>query len=285
MSTIYNKMTAIADAIREQTGETGKLSLDDMATSIGNISGTNFSVVGGITEPVNPKENTIWVDTSTSITSWIFSATQPETAEEGNVWFPVGASSTAPFNALKKNGITVYPQSAKQYINGAWVYNESKLYQNGVWVDVIPDNYMFYEGYGAVVPLYTEQQRNSTITVASDKITTTMPTTDTGYYLTSCVSQDKISVTKYNWLKVEAKVTRLAGTVNSSSAKHDMRVVLTNNQGAEANAQPASCPASLALTVSARKVYALDISSFTGSYYCGVAGTASAEIYNMWLEE
>lgn len=251
----------------------------------GGGAGYNFKVVGGTTEPLNPKENSIWINTEAEITSWVFSASQPDNLAEGNVWISTGTSSPVGFNALKKNGITVYPLSAKQYINGAWIYKESKMYQNGVWVDVIPDNYLFYGGYGAIVPLYTEQQRNSTITVTSDKITTTMPTTDTGYYLTSCVSQDKISVTKYNWLKVEAKVTRLAGTVNSSSAKHDMRVVLTNNQGAEANAQPASCPASLALTVSARKVYALDISSFTGSYYCGVAGTASAEIYNMWLEE
>lgn len=246
--------------------------------------GLNFAVVKN-PQPASPKDNTIWVDTDVDITGYDFVATAPSTPVNGMVWFVTGASSSAPFNALKKNGITVYPLSAKQYINGAWVYKESKMYQNGVWVDVIPDNYLFYEGYGAVVPLYTEQQRNSTVTVTSDKITTTMPTTDTGYYLTSCVSQDKISVTKYNLLKVEAKVTRLAGTVNSSSAKHDMRVVLTNNQGAEANAQPASCPASLALTVSARKVYALDISSFTGSYFCGVVGTASAEIYNMWLEE
>ena len=250
----------------------------------GGGAALNFSVVGN-PQPANPKANTIWVNTDTKITGWFFSATQPENLAAGNVWFPVSASSTAPFNALKKNGIQVNPLSAKQYINGAWVYKESKMYQNGVWVDVIPDNYLFYEGYGAIVPLYTEQQRNATITVASDKITTTMPTTDTGYYIVSCVSKDKINVTKYNWLKVEAKVTRLAGTVNSSSAKHNMRVVLTNNQSAEANTEPAYCPASLEVAVGERKVYALNIASFTGSYFCGVVGTASAEIYNMWLEE
>lgn len=37
----------------------------------------NFKVIGGITEPSNPKENTIWVNTGTEITSWDFSATEP----------------------------------------------------------------------------------------------------------------------------------------------------------------------------------------------------------------
>lgn len=51
----------------------------------------------------------------------------------GSVWIPTGTSSTAPFNALKKNGITVYPMSAKQHVNGVWVEREAKIYQNGVW--------------------------------------------------------------------------------------------------------------------------------------------------------
>ena len=37
----------------------------------------NFKVVGGTTEPANPSENTIWVNTDEPITSWIFSAKNP----------------------------------------------------------------------------------------------------------------------------------------------------------------------------------------------------------------
>lgn len=78
MATINEKMTSIANAIREKTGKTDKLTLDDMAVEIASISagdGLNFEVVGGTTQPANPKENTIWINTDVEITRWYFSAT------------------------------------------------------------------------------------------------------------------------------------------------------------------------------------------------------------------
>lgn len=53
----------------------------------------------------------------------------------GMVWISTGTSSAVAFNALKKNGIQVYPLSAKQYIGGAWVDVTAKSYQNGAWAD------------------------------------------------------------------------------------------------------------------------------------------------------
>lgn len=94
----------------------------------------NFKVVGGAVQPSDPKENTIWVNTGTAVTGWTFSATAPGSPTAGMVWFAVGAESAAAFNALKKNGITVYPLAAKQYINGAWVDRTAKAYQKGAWV-------------------------------------------------------------------------------------------------------------------------------------------------------
>jgi hypothetical protein len=101
-------------------------------TNAGGGAGLNFKIAGN-PKPGNPAENTIWVDTETPITSWIFSEEKPSPAEDGMVWFNIGTSSAVAFNALKKNGIMVYPISAKQYVNGAWVDVEAKSYQNGVW--------------------------------------------------------------------------------------------------------------------------------------------------------
>lgn len=101
----------------------------------GSGGGLNFKVVGGTATPASPKENTIWVNTDAEITSWVFSATEPETPAAGMVWITTGKSSTAPFNALKKNNITVYPISAKQYVSGAWADKTAKIYQNGAWAD------------------------------------------------------------------------------------------------------------------------------------------------------
>lgn len=92
----------------------------------------NFEVVGGTSVPASPKENTIWVNTNTAITDWVFSATQPS-AKSGRVWISTGTSSPIEFNALKKNGIQVYPISAKQYVSGAWVDRTAKTYQGDKW--------------------------------------------------------------------------------------------------------------------------------------------------------
>lgn len=105
----------------------------------------NFKVVGGTSVPTNPTENTIWVNTSTKITDWVFSATQP-TAASGRVWIPTGTSSLVEFNALKKNGIQVYPISVKQYVGGAWVDKTAKSYQGGKWVEWIPNDAWYFRG-------------------------------------------------------------------------------------------------------------------------------------------
>lgn len=101
--------------------------IHDMIGGGGGAS-LNFKVVGGTSAPSSPKENTIWVNTDAEITSWVFSATEPEAPTAGMVWITTGKTSTAPFNALKKNNITVYPISAKQYVGGAWVDKTAKIY-------------------------------------------------------------------------------------------------------------------------------------------------------------
>lgn len=98
----------------------------------GGGSSLNFKVVGGTTQPTSPGENTIWVNTSVSITGWVFSATVP-TASEGLVWFAIGNNSPVIFNAIKKNNLWVYPDSCQQYISGVWVTKTAKTYQSGTW--------------------------------------------------------------------------------------------------------------------------------------------------------
>lgn len=101
----------------------------------GGGAGLNYRVFGGTSAPSDPKENTIWVNTSTAITRHVFSATQPKNLEAGMIWFQTDAKSAVPFNALKKNNITVYPLFAKQYVSGSLVNKTAKIYQGGKWVD------------------------------------------------------------------------------------------------------------------------------------------------------
>lgn len=100
----------------------------------GGGGGLNFKIIGSTTQPTSPSENTIWVNTSTAITGYVFDVTQP-TGSEGLLWFSTGTSCAAPFNALKKNTIQIYPTGVKQYISGSWVDVSAKTYQGGAWID------------------------------------------------------------------------------------------------------------------------------------------------------
>lgn len=107
----------------------------------------NFSVVRYASEsdlPETAVENTIAVITETEITNWAFDVDEPETLDEGMVWFGIGTSSLVEFNALKTNSVQIYPLCAKQYINGALVDVTAKTYQGGVWVDWTA--YLFKDG-------------------------------------------------------------------------------------------------------------------------------------------
>lgn len=95
----------------------------------------NLFVVGGTTQPTSPKENTLWVNTSTAITGWVFSDTKPTSPVEGMVWFTNGTASLTPLNAIKKNGLWVYPTACQQYVSGAWVSKTARVYTGGAWKD------------------------------------------------------------------------------------------------------------------------------------------------------
>ena len=114
----------------------------------GGGGGLNFQVIHN-PQPDTAKENTIWVDTD-RINNYYFSATQPEGMVDYDVWFPVGTSSTVEFNALKKNGIQVYPLSAKQMVSGVLKDVIAKTYQNGSWIEWIAPGTIFKKGYGWV---------------------------------------------------------------------------------------------------------------------------------------
>ena len=110
----------------------------------GSSATLNFKILGGPEAPSNPKENTIWINTEQEITGWAFSATEPTEPAEGMVWMSTGSSSSVAFNALKKDGIQVYPLAAKQYINDAWVSKEACTYQDDKWSEWV--TYLYYEG-------------------------------------------------------------------------------------------------------------------------------------------
>lgn len=75
--------------------------------------------------------------------------------EEGVVWISTGTPNAAGFNALKKNGIQVYPISAKQGVNGVWESKNARIYKDGNWkafqFDVAPNTDLNWVSLSATV--------------------------------------------------------------------------------------------------------------------------------------
>ena len=106
-----------------QMGSGGGASLNFKVVAVSSLSNLPSSTI----------ENTLAVVTTTPITSYVFSYTAPISPTEGMVWFHTGSTSLTPFNALKKNGIWVYPTACQQYVSNSWVTRTASTYQNGKW--------------------------------------------------------------------------------------------------------------------------------------------------------
>lgn len=218
----------------------------------------NFRVVGGTAEPANPKENTLWVNTDHKITSWIFSPAEPTEPSEGMVWFFTDTSSAVKFNALKKNGIQVYPLSAKQYVSGAWVDVTAKSCQGGAWTE-------WWNGQ-----LYIEGKEYTEVTggwVGKRWITATgtsggsFTKNDTSIRIScgnlaniAATTANKIDLTEFS--KIEVNVTGLS----SGGSGHNGIGIFTGFPG-----NPAANK-----TFASTGVNSFDVSSYTGSYYVAV---------------
>lgn len=159
-------------------------------------AGLNFKVVGGTAQPTTPQENTIWVNTSTKINKWTFSATAPSAPAEGDVWIRTGTSSTAEFEALKKNSISICPVAARQYVSGAWVDKTAKSYIDGGWMDWLL--YIYKDGTLSQISGFT--MTGGSMTNSSGVLTFTSTSTTTEYMLAR--STQKIDFTGFKTLSV-----------------------------------------------------------------------------------
>lgn len=245
----------------------------------GGVSALNFKIVGGAIQPVNPKENTIWVNTQTEISGWAFSATEPGSPVEGMVWIYTGESSTVEFNALKKNGIQVYPISVKQYVGGAWVPVTAQAYQDGAWKEWI--TYLYNNGdectdlTGGWEATATKPSGSGSTAVTptvkkdTNSITYSLTSGNGNYRIGYLVAVKSIDITNYSKITVNVTNFSISGGLivsNSKTSGFQKTAVMNFEVG--------------------RNV--LDISSLSGSYYIligtgGHEGTATFTFDEIYL--
>lgn len=112
----------------------------------GGVDLLNFHVVGGTTQPSNPKENTVWVNTSLAVNGWHVAKEQPAGMATGDVWIPSGRENSAAINALKKNAITVSISPAQQKTSSGLVKVPTKLYRSGAWETIESIVFLYNNG-------------------------------------------------------------------------------------------------------------------------------------------
>lgn len=192
----------------------------------GGANPMNFVVVGGTTAPANPKENTIWVNTSTDISSWVFSATQPESPAEGMVWILIDPASSASINVLKKNVLNIYPAAAMQYVGGAWAEKGAMSYQNGEWTGWSTTLYLYKPGdtCDSVTGGWVAYNGDSSITKGSASMTVKVTS---GYKSGGAKTSMSIDFTGFNTLISKSK---------SSTTDFVIRVTKNGSVVASANA-------------------------------------------------
>lgn len=248
----------------------------------GGGGGLNFSIIGGLTQPTSPKENTIWVNTSTTISSYVFAAEAPSNPAEGMVWITTGTSSGVDFNALKKNVLRVYPISAKQYISGAWVAKTAKTYHGGAWVEWI--NYLYNNGTisDALGGFTGYAQRFSdtsgiaaTVIYNDDSIYIEVGTTNKSG---AALSNNKLDVTKW-------KTIYIRGSISAKDAYHGCFGL---QPGTSSTLPPTALTADNVSGTEA--IHKIDVSSLTGEYYLCFGGhrysgyALNCTIKEIWYE-
>ena len=217
----------------------------------GGGTSLNFKIVGGKTQPENPKANTIWVDTDLDIVNYIFGCDTPSELALGTTWFQIGNAGKAKFNILKKNVIELNLAACKQYIGDKLTSMNAWIYQNGEWIKFsadwsgeLFDNGNQYEDVTGGWIYGAETVTDTTLKASVWSQSSYSPVVRT---------VNKIDITDFSTLHVElSSVTRgmAFGLVETDATN----IVWSNFIGGSGSASAAGS-------------YTLDISAQSGKYY------------------
>ena len=107
--------------------------------------GLDIKIVGGVTQPSNPKENTVWVNTSTAIKNVTFAPNAPASPVTGDVWVNTtnkynSNGTNASTNLIRVNDnpyLEINVLNISQWDGSAWVTRDgSAIYANGAWTNM-----------------------------------------------------------------------------------------------------------------------------------------------------
>ena len=256
----------------------------------GGGAGLNFKVRAYAELPESGAENEIAVITDAEITGWFFSVTEPITPEEGMVWFYTGSSSSVAFNALKTNGIEVYPTVAKQYIGNAWVRKNAMTYQNGEWITW---SITLYD-YGTIYPDITgdwvarKVKDSAAVTLTFEASDIKMPnySSNGGGNPAIVYPQKKVDLTGYT--TAHAIIRHTPFNRNAETLYHNWFGAWVDADSA-GNANDAAAGVTWSEAITEETEVSFDVIELSGEYNLGIkinsnTNTPTLYIYKMWVD-
>jgi len=95
--------------------------------------GLNLRIVAGNTQPTNPTENMIWLNTETAIPHWYFQNEEPENPAVGDVYITETTTASNVLQVLRNNGLKLFFGTPRQWDGSAWNIVGGKIYYDGAW--------------------------------------------------------------------------------------------------------------------------------------------------------
>ena len=218
-------------------------------------------------------DNDIAVITTEEITNWCIQPEEPTSPTEGALWIVTRDGAYAWFNIGTASApILIHPAGIYQYVNGAWVYKDSYIWQNNDWMQIVGYIYNAGEEYDVLTGGWQVlNASNGTGVKNADNIYLSFKSSSARN--SSLWSIGLIDVTPFN---------KLCFQINISTATNQLNVGLatTNNTTGTVpgviNAQ---------FTTTGLRTASVDISEFTGNYYIGFyANATNVNIYKIWFE-
>ena len=243
--------------------------------------GLNLKVVGGTTKPANPRENTIWVNTTTAITGYVLSPTQPETGTEGLVWLKT-AETGVEINVGRKNAVLLHLAGGTLYTGSAWKNVECSAFSNGVWTQFSFLRVYLYNAGNQCEALTGGWAITNHSNATSKLMATYIQISNTGTIsnsLSNTHTLSKVDLSGYSKLCAQVDITELPGTNDASYIKFGLGSSLGLDGGnftvsTKINTKPDNDTT----------IMSIDISSAKSNYVLFYSRYITAKITAVWFE-
>lgn len=239
------------------------------SVNTGGGSALNFAIKPYATEAAlladTPKENTVGIVTETAITDYAFAVENPfsnPSTQAGSVWIKTSSASPAPFAALKKSTLMVYPIASYQYVGSSWVEKTMKVYKSGGWASLTT---WLYNNGTTVVP-WTSYLGDSRVTRS---VTLKTDCVDIhGYGSSSASGSAAFETTSSCDLTSVDTIYFKCYTGGGGTKRLYVKSTKCTAGGVGANALVVG-DVQVDVTNTATQLISLDVSNLTGSFYIG----------------